>query len=103
MEQDGIWLPIVDYANLKEISISTVRRFIKASKVKYKKNQGRFLIWANSEELKRDNDSLQNLQMEKEVLKNKLKKLKEENNDLRMLVHLYENDKSSVKSSDLSP
>ncbi|MCY4524809.1 MAG: hypothetical protein OXB84_08725, partial [Halobacteriovoraceae bacterium] len=90
-------------ANLKGISISTVRRSIKANKVKYKKSQGKFFIYVHSDKLNTADNSMRKLQMEKEILKNKLRKLEEENNDLKMLVFLYEKNKPSVKSSDISP
>lgn len=103
MEKEGIWLSIVDYASLKGISISTIRRSIKASKVKYKKEQGKFFIFVDSNKLKTNDDGVQELQMEREILKSKLRKLEEENNDLRMLVHLYEKNGPSLGPLDLSP
>ena len=103
MEKNEVWLSIVDYASLKRCSISTVRRSIKASKVRYRKDQGKFFIFVDPDKLEKDDKSQQNLQMERDVLKNKLRKLEEENNDLRMLVHLYEGSDPPLRSSDLSP
>ena len=45
MNQDGIWLPILEYANVKNISISTVRRGIKSGRFKYKEENGKYLIF----------------------------------------------------------
>ena len=41
---EGKWLSIIEYANYKKKSISTVRRYIKANRVKYKEDQGKYYI-----------------------------------------------------------
>lgn len=38
------WLPIVEYAAKKRISISTVRRYIKANRVQFKQDNGKYFI-----------------------------------------------------------
>ena len=88
--KNEVWIPILDYAKLKRISISTVRRYIKSGRVVFKKEGGRFLISVQSRELTKDDDSLQRLRTERDLLESKLKRLEEENNDLKMLVRLYE-------------
>lgn len=87
MNQDGIWLSILDYANVKKISISTIRRSIKAGHVKFKEENGKYFIWmkdltAQKEELARN--------LEAEFLKRRNRELEEEINDLRMLLQVYE-------------
>lgn len=43
------WVPILDYAVLTGMSTSTLRRYIKANKVKFKIEEGRYLILADPE------------------------------------------------------
>jgi hypothetical protein len=52
---DGIienshWLPITEYAQRRGISISTLRRKIKASELEFKMEDGRYLIRCDGEE-----------------------------------------------------
>ena len=46
--QDQQWIPILDYAVLKGVSTSTLRRYIKAKKIPYKIENGRYLLLADS-------------------------------------------------------
>jgi hypothetical protein len=39
-----VWIPLMDYAIKKGISVSTLRRHIKARKVTYKIEEGRYLL-----------------------------------------------------------
>ena len=92
MNQDGIWLSILDYANAKKTSISTIRRAIKAGHVKFREENGKYLIWTR--ELKVDVLNEKNelsLKLEIELLKRKNQELQEEINDLKMLLTVYEN------------
>ncbi|MFG1482403.1 hypothetical protein ACRXCV_01120 [Halobacteriovorax sp. GFR7] len=91
-----IWMDINDYSLLKGISISTIRRYIKRDKLIWKFDQGKYLIQMNEWEY---NDSLsasnaivylKRLQEEHELLKKELIKTKQENNEYKMLVDLYE-------------
>ena len=38
------WLSILDYARFKGISISTIRRYIKAERVRFKKENGKYML-----------------------------------------------------------
>jgi cell division protein FtsB len=87
MNQDGVWLPIIEYANVKKTSISTIRRSIKAGHVKYKEENGKYLVWTK---LNIEKDLISS-SLEIELLKKEIKKLNEENNDLKMLLSIYEN------------
>ena len=42
-ENTGVWMSILEYASFKSISISTIRRYIKAERVKTKKEGGKRL------------------------------------------------------------
>ncbi len=100
MEVNGIWLPITDYSEYRDISVSTVRRYIKGGQVKYKKEKGKYFVFVSEENYQRkqgqrDREVLE-LKLNIEELKTKLRTLEEENNDLRMLVKLYENKRSQA-------
>ena len=95
MFKNEIWLSLNDYSSYRDISISTIRRYIKNNQVKYKKEKGKYFIFVNQENYQKKQDqkenSLLSLKMHSEELKKKIKILEEENNDLKMLVQLYEN------------
>ena len=43
--QSGQWLSLMEYARRNKLSLSTLRRYIKAKKVTYKLENGRYLLW----------------------------------------------------------
>ena len=91
--EDGIWLTILEYANYREISVSTIRRYIKDNRVKTKKDDGKYLIWVNQENYSKragNERELLELKFETQRLADRVKLLEEENNDLKMLVNIYE-------------
>ena len=96
MNQDGIWLSILDYANAKKISISTIRRSIKAGHLKYREENGKYFIWTREIKTEIRNDySVEkielSLKLELEFNKRQNRELQEEINDLKMLLAVYEN------------
>lgn len=40
----GSWISLVDYAHKHQISLSTLRRYIKSGKLSFRKEEGRYLI-----------------------------------------------------------
>jgi len=99
---EGVWLSITDYSNYKKISISTIRRYIKSNILKYKEENGKYLIYVPSSEkikVRHDEETLRN-RLEIEFLKTQIRQLQEENAELKMLVELYEGKKSLI---DLPP
>lgn len=88
MNQEGIWLSILDYANVKKVSISTIRRSIKSGHVKHKEENGKYFIWTKEIALQKEELSLK---LEIEFLKKRNRELEEEVNDLKMLLSVYEN------------
>ena len=98
MSDNGLWLSILDYARFKKISISTVRRYIKSDQIRYKQEKGKFLIFVhqelfqNRQKIKKDHET--RLKHELVFLKEQLRSVKEENEDLRMLVGILENRKN---------
>ncbi len=100
---EGVWLSINDYSRYKDVSISTIRRHIKSNILKYKEENGKYFIYIpSSEKLKvREGDETLKLGLELELLRGRIKLLQEENQELRMLVDLYEGQKISI--SELPP
>lgn len=86
-----VWLSILEYAQYRDISISTVRRYIKARRVKFKLTNGRYLIGVAKADFEKKATKIQGLddwQKEK-------KALLEEIDELKMLVKLYENERKT--------
>lgn len=87
------WLNIVDYASHKRMSISTIRRYIKAKRLKYKMEGGRYYILT-----KLSTDIAPVLDPEKEMvrLKKENRQLKEQLAEMEMLVNLYESNQENL-------
>ena len=102
------WIPILDYAVLKGVSTSTLRRYIKAKKIPYKIENGRYLLHSDTEleglyaqhkaphRMIRPNwDGINpsiNLSFNNRVreLEEKLVRAQEQISELKMLVAIYE-------------
>lgn len=94
-ESSGIWIPLMEYAIKKGISLSTLRRHIKANKVKFKVESGRYLLWDLAQELATPNHPAQHeysktLEYEVARLQREVSTYKEEIADLKTLIALYE-------------
>lgn len=102
---EGVWLSINDYSRYKNVSISTIRRHIKNNIVKHKEENGKYFIYVPStEKLKlREEEELLKLKLEAELLRTQLRQLREENNELKMLVELYENQSTKNQLPELPP
>jgi hypothetical protein len=46
MNNEAVWIPLMDYAMQTGVSLSTLRRHIKANKIEFKVDQGRYLLKA---------------------------------------------------------
>ncbi len=96
---EGVWLSINDYSRYKSVSISTIRRHIKNNILKHKEDNGKYFIYVPSTErikMKEGEEQLKN-RLEIELLRSTIRHLREENNELKMLVAIYEG--QSGKSS----
>lgn len=103
---EGVWLSINDYSRYKNVSISTIRRHIKNNILKHKEESGKYFIYvASTEKLRiREEEEVLKIRLEIELLKTQLRQLREENNELKMLVEIYENDtKAETKLPELPP
>ncbi len=89
---EGVWLSINDYSRYKSVSISTIRRHIKTNILKHKEESGKYFIYVPSVERVqlREEEEILRIRLEIELMKSKVRELREENNELRMLVDLYE-------------
>ncbi|MBA2406079.1 MAG: hypothetical protein H0V66_14985 [Bdellovibrionales bacterium] len=101
---DGVWLSITDYSLYKKVSISTIRRHIKTNILKHKEEDGKYLIYvASSDRVKlKEEEEILRIKLELELVRMQMRQLREENNELRMLVDLYEN-KSTETSKTTEP
>jgi hypothetical protein len=88
----GFWLSIVEYSQLKKVSISTLRRRIKSKTIKFKEVEGKYFIYSSSEQpLTSSQTQEYDWKAEIEKLKNENRNLKEQLIDYENLVALYEN------------
>lgn len=90
---EGTWLSILDYSHFKKVSISTIRRHIKANLVKWKEHEGKYLIWTHTgvqEIATRKEGDLLALRLELQRLQQENRRLSEELDEARMLIRLYE-------------
>jgi cell shape-determining protein MreC len=89
---EGVWLSINDYSRYKNVSVSTIRRHIKNNILKHKEENGKYFIYVVSTEKmkRREEEELLAVKLETELLRSKIRQLQEENNELKMLVNLYE-------------
>ena len=72
------WIPLMDYAIKNGVSLSTLRRHIKANKIQYRVENGRYLLLDDS-----DGQSRHRLERD-------LAKAREEIAELKTLIALYE-------------
>lgn len=82
---DYEWVTIVDYSRFFNVSISTIRRKIKSRKVEFVVRNDMYFIRVLKSHLgeRNNNKSL-------EMLKSENEKLKEEIQELKMLIEAYE-------------
>lgn len=104
--KEGIWLSIADYSRYKDVSVSTIRRHIKTNILKYKEENGKYFIYVPSTEKVRlrEEEEILKIKLEVELLRGQLRQMREENNELKMLVELYEGGQSTqVSAPELPP
>ncbi|MEK6705600.1 MAG: hypothetical protein AABZ06_07415 [Bdellovibrionota bacterium] len=77
------WIPLVDYSVKTGISLSTLRRHIKAGKILYKIEGGRYLLFFNDTPTDQASVYCDRLKIE-------LNKANEEIAELKTLIALYE-------------
>ena len=81
------WVPLLDYAVMNGLSTSTLRRYIKANKVQFKVERGRYLLRSESQKPQSwDQGATQN----SISLYQRIRELEEQVGELKMLVAIYE-------------
>lgn len=88
-----IWLSISDYTEYRNVSVSTVRRYIKSKSVLFKKENGKYYIHVDIEKYekkKNNSNKLLSLKIQNEDLTNRLLECQEKLEDLETLVAVYE-------------
>jgi predicted site-specific integrase-resolvase len=96
--ENGTWIPLMDYAMKNGVSLSTLRRYIKAGKIAYKSEHGKYFIFstteaprtAEAEWMRASTDAKPALEPRVEKLEVELKRAQEEISELKMLVAIYE-------------
>lgn len=93
------WLTLQEYSNKQGVSISTLRRKIKAGEMEFNLKKGRYLLKAPLEESK-ESFSIEELKSHYENLLAKkskdIQKLKDNCEDLLQLVDLLEKEKENL-------
>ncbi|MBL7665393.1 MAG: hypothetical protein JNM93_09680 [Bacteriovoracaceae bacterium] len=89
------WLSVVEYSNFKKISVSSIRRYIKANRVKHKLENGKYYILCSNfvdetQIINEDLEIINDLEAENKKLRKQIQTLKEETHEMRMLIEIYE-------------
>ena len=100
---EGKWLSVLEFASYKGKSISTVRRYIKANRVKFKEENGKYFIWTKNyiSSHTADQKVVIETKFELERLRKENQELKEELAEARMLLELYEKGKMGIQKKTL--
>lgn len=104
MEKNVNWMSITEFAAYGKTSISTIRRKIKNQKLETKKIDGKYFIKTSLLPIQKEEEFIDEktnieLKLENQRLKILLSEKVEEIEDLKMLIHIYEN--KTNQSSDL--
>ncbi|MBI2607003.1 MAG: hypothetical protein HYW49_13095 [Deltaproteobacteria bacterium] len=85
------WVPLLDYAVLKGVSTSTLRRYIKAKKVEYKIENGRYLLRSDAPRTGSTQDFWNASSTQDGIsVFQRVRELEQEISELKMLVAIYE-------------
>lgn len=90
------WVPLLQYANERGVSLSTLRRRIKSNKIRYRFEEGRYLIYDESNQHEpalhssSDHNAHEALETIGPKLEQKLKEANKEISELKTLVAFYE-------------
>ena len=101
-----MWIPLMDYAIKKSVSLSTLRRHIKAGKIQYKIEQGKYFLYCGVGADSSANDRNESFTEETQSayvskasddsaprelkLREELRLAQEEIAELKMLIAIYE-------------
>ncbi len=86
----GNWITLMDYAAKNGVSLSTLRRHIKAQKLTFKVEEGRYLLWDSTGGSLWSDADVQMMQTRLARVTQDLKQAQEEIAELKTLIALYE-------------
>jgi len=86
----GGWVSLMDYANQNGVSLSTLRRYIKANKIEYKIENGRYLVFSGTEEMTPVSPKNTDTTLPFFKLQSDLMKAQKEIAELKTLIAFYE-------------
>jgi hypothetical protein len=89
-KEGGGWITLMDYAIKNGVSLSTLRRYIKAQKLVFKIQDGRYLLWDEGLPLNPRSDESSVLESQLHLLTQDLNQAQEEIAELKTLIALYE-------------
>jgi len=102
---DDKWLTIPEYSTYRKKSVSTIRRYIKSNQVQSRLENGKYFIFVSDENYQNKKKSEEKNEMKLRFrvieLEAKVRQLEEENNDLKMLIQIYEQNKIEVNLPEL--
>ncbi|MBN22153.1 MAG: hypothetical protein CL678_12810 [Bdellovibrionaceae bacterium] len=87
------WVPLIEYSVKKGVSLSTLRRYIKADKIEYRVKNGKYFVPDDGEDTfqyARSSESKKKLEKKIERLENELTKAQQEIVELKTLIAVYE-------------
>lgn len=101
----GEWLPLMEYAMRKGVSLSTLRRHIKSNKVRYRVEGGKYLLFDDGTATEvpqnpvesQEKDTLLLAKLRK--MESDLRKAQEEIAELKTLIAFYEENMSGHRAS----
>jgi len=96
-ESVGQWLPLIEYSMKSGVSLSTIRRKIKANSIPFKREKGKYLIlfmgdeFVSTTEIKRANPSGLSTQNQKvQMQEERIRQLEQELDEMALLVQTLE-------------
>ena len=92
MSTNSQWIPLMEYAMKKGVSLSTLRRHIKADKVTYRFENGKYLLLDDGKKSSDgpSSEEVDTLHTRMDQMDDELRQAKEEIAELKMLLALYE-------------
>ncbi len=90
MSSQKRWVSIIDYASIKGISISTIRRYLKSNRLKNELRNGKYYIEITDVYNTMKNESVNYTEEENIKLKKQIDNFEQELGDLKDLLNIYE-------------
>lgn len=89
-DETGTWISLMDFAIKKGVSLSTLRRHIKANKLNYQMDEGRYLLWDDGSQKMEEQTGSNELKTKLNSLTKDFQRAQEEIAELKTLIALYE-------------